>query len=55
MEPLPNELVMDAWKAKVGYSLDSERTQDAFGPVSTDIVCNHVNTAGFHCVYMKHY
>lgn len=30
MDPLPNELVMDAWKAKVGYSFDRERTQDAY-------------------------
>ena len=28
-EPLPKELVMEAWKASVGYSLERVRTQDA--------------------------
>lgn len=29
-DPLPNEFVMDAWNASVGYSFDSERTQAAY-------------------------
>ena len=29
-EPLPKELVMEAWKARVGYSLERERTQEAY-------------------------
>ena len=27
--PLPKEFVMDAWKASVGYSLESRRTHFA--------------------------
>jgi hypothetical protein len=29
-EPLPKELVRDAWKARVGYSVESVRTHRAF-------------------------
>ncbi len=28
-EPLPKELVMEAWKARVGWDLERWRTQDA--------------------------
>lgn len=35
-EPLPNELVIEAWKAKVGYSLDNKRTQEAYA-------CSHIS------------
>lgn len=28
-EPFPNEFVMEAWKARVGYSLERRRTQEA--------------------------
>lgn len=29
-DPLPNELLMEAWKARVGWSLDNARTQAAY-------------------------
>jgi hypothetical protein len=29
-EPLPKGLVREAWKARVGYSFERERTQDAW-------------------------
>ena len=29
-EPFPNEFVILAWKASVGYSLDRARTQEAY-------------------------
>ena len=41
MEPLPNEFVIDAWKARVGYSFDNERTQDAYS-LSALILCTVV-------------
>ena len=28
-DPLPKELLIEAWKARVGYSFDSARTQEA--------------------------
>jgi len=28
-EPLPKELVIEAWKARVGYDLERRRTQEA--------------------------
>jgi hypothetical protein len=37
-DPLPKELVMDAWKAKVGYSLDRARTHAAWNDSISDIV-----------------
>jgi phage-related minor tail protein len=33
-EPLPKELVMEAWKARVGYSRESSLTQRAYVKVS---------------------
>lgn len=33
-EPLPKELVMEAWKASVGYSRESSLTQRAYVKVS---------------------
>ena len=29
-EPLPKELVMEAWKASVGYSFERARTHEAY-------------------------
>jgi len=29
-EPLPKEFVSDAWKARVGYSVESDLTQAAY-------------------------
>jgi hypothetical protein len=34
-EPLPKEFVMEAWKARVGYSRESSLTQRAYVKVST--------------------
>jgi hypothetical protein len=34
-EPLPKEFVMEAWKARVGYSRESNLTQRAYVKVST--------------------
>lgn len=36
-DPLPKELLMEAWNASVGYSLDRCRTQDAwYNQLATD-------------------
>ena len=47
-EPLPKEFVMEAWKARVGYSRERSLTQRAYVKVSKgfDVVCmaNACNT-----------
>lgn len=48
-EPFPKELVMEAWKARVGYSRERSLTQRAYIKVSkmfdvviANIVCNEM-------------
>jgi hypothetical protein len=47
-EPLPKELVIEAWKARVGYSRERSLTQRAYVKVSNrfDVVfCKYVCNA----------
>ena len=35
-DPFPKDLFMEAWNARHGYSLDSNRTQAAYLPLAKD-------------------
>jgi hypothetical protein len=49
-EPLPKEFVMEAWKARVGYSRESSLTQRAYVKVSMRFNIEFVDDA---CKTMK--
>lgn len=53
-EPLPNELVMLAWNARVGYSLERCRTQAACAIVSSSVPRKFHDGVGVHvCIITK--
>ena len=53
-DPFPKEFVIDAWKAKVGYSLDNSLTQDACIQLVIAEDCSHKSILRRR-VCMKHY
>lgn len=54
-EPFPKELLMLAWNARVGYSLERRRTQEAYDELVFNFIKLSINASAMSKVCMCHH